>query len=171
MDKIKLVLIIMIVSLFISGCVDENGDVTPVSTPVVTETEASTPAVTAVTAVTVAPTPEPTPVRQSVSFKSYVDGYYGFRKMVKINPEERPVYDYKNRTLTIYAGDTVIWVNDADPEEKLTIVSEEGLWDNTSAILRWSPKQFSYTFTDQGVYGVYIKEYPRIRHQKIIVNP
>lgn len=168
MEKIKLVLIILVVSLFISGCVDGNGDVTPT----VTETPESTP----ISIITAAPTPEPTPVRQPVSFKSDVDNYYGFRKVVKINPGERPVYDYKNRTITIFEGDTIIWVNDADdPEEKLTLVSEEGLWDNDniSAILTAQYKEFSYTFTKPGVYGVYLKEYPqsRIQPQKIIVNP
>lgn len=168
MVKIKLVLLILFISLFISGCVDETGNGTPASTPDVTETE--TPVITA------APTPEPTPVREPVSFKSEVDNYYGFIKVTKIGTAERELYDYKNRTLTIYAGDKVIWFNYAeDPEEKLTLVSEEGLWgkDNISAIMTARYKEFSYTFTKPGVYGVYIKEYPhpRIQRQKIIVNP
>lgn len=98
MKKIKLFLIIIAISLFFSGCVDENVDVTPA----VTETRAPTTPV-----ITANPTPETTPVRQSVLFKSDVDNYYGFFRTVKIGPEERAVYDYKNRTLTIYSGDTV----------------------------------------------------------------
>jgi len=166
MDKINLVLIITIVSLFISGCVGENGDSTPVSTPAVTETQASTPAVTAVT---VATTPEPTPVRNQSTYKVFIDDIRGFYKVRAVD-SVRP-FNYTNYTLVINTGDRIIWVSDSDESYTMTVVSEEGLWDNQSAKLMWRYREFSYTFTHSGEYGVYIKEYPKILHQKIIVNP
>lgn len=163
MEKIKLVLIILIVSLFISGCVDENGDVTPVPTPVVTETPVSTPVVTAVS------TPEPTPVRIQITYKVDIDDVRGFYRVRAV--DSTLPFDYTNMTLAINAGDKITWVSDSEDSYTMTVVSEEGLWDNQSAILRRAYQEFSYTFTNSGEYGVYIKEYARIRHQKIIVNP
>jgi len=78
---------------------------------------------------------------------------------------------YENLTLDIYSGDTVIWINDADPDERLTVISEQGLWNDTSGILRWNYQEISYTFAQPGTYGVYIREYTRLRHQKIVVSP
>ena len=163
MEKIKLVLIILVVSLFISGCVDGNGDVTPVPTEGVTETPVSTPAVTAVS------TPEPTPVRIQITYKVDIDDVRGFYRVRAVD-STRP-FNYTNMTLAINAGDKIIWVSDSEDSYTMTVVSEEGLWDNQSAKLRRMYQEFNYTFTDSGEYSVYIKEYARIRHQRIIVNP
>ena len=164
MKNIKLIPIILIIlSLAFLGCVNPPATTpTPTATPTATETVKPTVAPTAVT-------PTPTPVlREALIYKSFVDQDYGFLRVVETN--YRP-FVYKNVTLNIFTGDTVIWVNDANPDEKLTIISEQGLWDNTSAILRWNYQSFNYTFTQPGTYGVYIKEYSRKPHQIIIVNP
>jgi plastocyanin len=100
-------------------------------------------------------------------YKSSVDEYYGFKSVIEIS--YKPIV-YQNFTLNIHVGDTVNWVNDASEDQKLTIVSEQNLWSNTSAILRWRYQLFNYTFTQPGIYDVYIKEYPRLHYQKIIVN-
>ncbi|VVB91444.1 Uncharacterised protein [uncultured archaeon] len=173
MKNIKLISIVLIIilSAFL-GCVKPPAGTptpTPTATPTVTETIQPT-----VVPTTPSPTPTPTPAHVSVPvvYKADVDSYRGFTRIVS-NSSKPVQYDVYNRTLTIVAGDTVVWINDADPEEKLTILSEEGLWptNETKAILRWNFAKFNYTFTQPGTYGVYIKEYPRIQHLKIIVNP
>lgn len=110
----------------------------------------------------------------ATTYKSDVDNYYGFYRIIAVdsdtNTSSSEMLSYVNKTLNINVGDTVIWINDADPDEPLTIMSTEGLWDNRSAYLRWNYQRFNYTFTEPGTYNVYIREYPRLQH-KIIVNP
>lgn len=104
-------------------------------------------------------------------YKSDVDQDYGFYRVTSMDKNQTVSYDKNNKTLIINASDSVIWINDATPDEPLTIISEQGLWNNTSAKLRWNYQKFGYTFNESGTYGFYIKEYPREQHQKIIVNP
>lgn len=101
-------------------------------------------------------------------YRSLVDQDYGFYRVIDITTHKSA--PYVNNTLTIYVGDTVIWENDATPDEPLTIINEQRLWGNKSAYLRWNYQKFSYTFNQSGNYSVYISEYPRETHQKIIVN-
>ncbi len=168
MANIKFILIVIIVSSAFLGCVQPSpspGTPTPIPTASPTAT-----AVPTVTQVIPTPTPVPTPVRTPrtpAAYRTEVDDDYGFYKVIAINSTQPS--PYKNNTLTIYAGDNVIWASDSD--YIITIVSEQGLWNNTSAILRWRYKEFNYTFTQPGTYGVYIKEYPRAPHQRIVVNP
>lgn len=165
MKNIKLILIVLILlSSILIGCVQP-----PVSTPppTATPTATETAGPTAIST-TSAPTPAPTPVRTPVVYRSDVDSDYGFYRV--IDTTSKKPFVYENKTLNIYTGDTVIWVNDATPDERLTIISEQDLWANTSSILRWNYQQFNYTFTVPGIYSVYIREYPRLQHQKIIVN-
>ncbi len=163
MKNIKMFSIILIIasSVFL-GCVQQQPPVaTPTPAPIPTETIKPT-------AVPTTPAPTPTPeLRNKSTYKVFVDESYGFRRVIETN--YRPI-SYQNLTLNIYAGDTVIWVNDATTNEKLTIVSEQNLWSNTSSTLRWNYQSFNYTFTQPGAFGVYVKEYPRLKHQQIIVT-
>ncbi len=163
MKNIKLISIILVIlSMAFLGCVNAPvATPTPTASPTATETVKPT-----VVPTTATSTPAP---REPLIYKSFVDQYYGF-KTVRLIGIDRP-FVYQNLTLNISTGDTIIWVNEADPDEKLTIVSEQGLWNNTSASLRWNYQYFNYTFNQTGTYGVYIKEYPRLAHQIIIVNP
>lgn len=104
----------------------------------------------------------------SVTYHSDVDQDYGFHRVIDYTTHKPS--PYVNNTLTINVGDTVVWINDATPDEPLTIMSKEGLWGNKSAYLRWNYQRFSYTFNQSGTYQVYIKEYPREQHQIIVVN-
>ncbi len=165
MKNIKLISIILIIlSLAFLGCVNPPAATpTPTVTPTATETVKPT-------VVPTTPAPTSTPAsRESLNYISFVDQYYGFKNVRVIGTNRSFVY--QNLTLNISTSDTVIWENDANPDEKLTIISDQGLWNNTSAILRWNYQSFNYTFTQPGTYGVYIKEYPRIQHQRIIVTP
>lgn len=101
-----------------------------------------------------------------ITYRVFVDNQQGFNRIFDITLN-KPVYS-QNRTLNIYRGDTIIWINNVD--RRLTIVSEQKLWDNKSGHLAQEYKELNYTFTEPGVYDVYIKEYPTLK-QKIIVGP
>lgn len=107
-------------------------------------------------------------ISNTTIYRSLVDQDYGFYRVIDITAH-KPA-PYVNNTLTIYVGDTVLWENDATPDESLTIISEQKLWENKGAYLRWNYQKFSYTFNQSGDYSVYISEYPRETHQKIIVK-
>jgi plastocyanin len=110
-------------------------------------------------------------------YKVLVDDTLGF-KQVRIEPNN-PDFKYDNLTLMINPGDSVIWINNAyDPSGNaynnnvdITIVSVQNLWDSQSGYLKYYRRSFNYTFNQPGTYEVYMKEYPRVRHQTIIVAP
>ncbi len=103
-----------------------------------------------------------------ITYQTEVDQDYGFYRVIDMTTLKSSPYE--NNTLTINVGDTVIWENDATPDEPLTIISKDNLWDNKSAYLRWNYQKFNYTFNQSGTYEVYIREYPRERHQIILVT-
>lgn len=157
------IILILLSSVFL-GCVKA-----PVGTPTPTATVTETVKPTVVpTTPSPTPTPAPTPVREQVVYKFYVHDIDGFYRVRALNTTQIP--EYTNYTLRINAGDKVIWESESE-NYTITIVSEQGLWDNTSAKLRWDTQQFSYTFTQPGTYGIYVREFPKIRRQKIIVMP
>ena len=106
-----------------------------------------------------------------------VDDKFGF-KQVRIEPGN-PDFKYDNLTLMINPGDSVIWMNYIYDSSgiayknnvPITIVSVQNLWDNQSGYLRNFGRSFNYTFNQPGSYEVYIKEYPKVRHQTIMVAP
>jgi plastocyanin len=105
----------------------------------------------------------------AITYRSFVDQDYGFYSVLDITTLKKAPYDI-NDTLTIHVGDTVVWINDATPDEPLTIISKDNLWGNESAYLRWNYQKFNYTFNQSGIYDIYIKEYPRIKHQTVVVK-
>lgn len=158
----NLILVIFILSSLFLGCIEEK--------PAATPTPTATPAATYITP-TVTPIPTIiTPVRVQAVYKIFVDDILGFYRVVALNTTQPSPYDTRNRTLTINAGDKVIWVSESE-DYTITIVSGQGLWDNSSAKLRWNYQEFRYTFTQPGTYRVYVKEFPKITQQKIVVNP
>jgi plastocyanin len=106
-----------------------------------------------------------------------VDDTYGF-KDVRVEPIDS-AFKYDNLTLMINQGDKVVWINDAyDPSGNaydnnidLTIVSVQNLWDNQSGYLEYYLRSFNYTFNQPGTYEVYMKEYPLVHNQTIVVAP
>jgi len=117
----------------------------------------------------------------ATTYKVDVDQDYGFYRVVAIDLE--PATDtkptstvlkerfYVNKTLNVNVGDTIIWVNDATPDWPLTIISNQGLWGDRDAYLRWNYQKFNYTFNESGVYSISLKECRRCQNQTIIVNP
>lgn len=104
----------------------------------------------------------------NIAYQVDVDNDYGFYRV--IDRTTRKPINYTNKTLNISIGDTVIWMNDATPDDALTIISEQGLWENRSAYLRWNYQKFSYVFNESGTYTFYVREYKRLQHQTIIVE-
>lgn len=165
MTDIKLISIfILTISLFFLGCIEEKPVVTPVPTATPTATATAVPTVVPTTQT---PTPVPTQIREQKLYTSDVDELYGFRKVTVRNGSA----PYKNNTLTINSGDTVKWVSVTNNFWYLTVVSSEGLWNNSSSLMKYRLRYFNYTFDQPGEYEVYIKEFPREAHQKIVVNP
>lgn len=162
MINIKLISIfILTLSLLFLGCVEEKPVATPVPTASPTVTATASP-----TVVPTIPTPVPTQIREQKLYTSDVDEY-GFSKVTVKNGSA----PYTNMTLTINSGDTVKWVSVTENAWYLTVVSKEGLWNNSSSMMKYKYRFFNYTFDQPGKYDVYIKEFPRETHQKIVVNP
>lgn len=168
MRKNKLFLTIIILSIILSGCV---GPTEPVGTPVPTPTATVEPTIVP----TFVPTPTPTPVVQlfPLTYKVWVDSYLGVNKIRAANGSTyiNLPSDFNKSDFKINIGDTVVWINDNDPSSDfpLTIISNDGLWDNKTGYLRYSYSEFEYTFNKTGTYMVSIKELPR-KVQKITVN-
>ena len=165
MMNLKIISIfVILISLIFSGCSEQK----PVSTPVPTVTP--TPEATALPAEvtpTLQPTSIPTPARTPALYIADIDDIYGFRKVIRFNGS----VSYINRTLTINVGDTVKWKSTSDEDIPLTVVSVEGLWNNSTSYLKHSYANFNYTFNQPGNFEVYLKEDLKIAHQKILVNP
>lgn len=164
MINLKIVSIfVILISLIFSGCTEQESVGTPVPTATPAAEATAKPTVTP----TLQPTPIPTPVRTPVLYIAAIDEIYGFRTVTRTNGSA----SYSNHTLTINPGDTVRWKSYSDANEPLTIVSVEGLWNNSSGYLKLSYSIFNYTFVQPGNFEVYVKDEPKIIHQKIIVNP
>ncbi len=157
---IQIVFIVIVISSFLSGCVENKKD-TSVATP--------TPTPTAIVQETIAvstPTITPAP-RMPLKYKAYVDESYGFKRVIETTYKE---VLYTNLTLTIYTGDNVVWDRmGTESKPILTIISDQGLWANGTARLM-NNKVINYTFTEPGTYTFRIKEVRRILPQTIIVK-
>lgn len=69
--------------------------------------------------------------------------------------------------LTISQYDTVIWFNRNNPTRLFTVVSNEDLWENTTIGYRLSLK---YTFNDTGTYSYYVVGWEERMKGTIIVK-
>ena len=115
----------------------------------------------------------------AITYKSSVDLDYGFFQVIGIGtkpandtmPESAYFTDvnYTDSNLTINVGDTVVWTNYDPKNWPITIMSQQGLWNEKDSYLKYSLRKFNYTFTEPGIYGVYIKERDKLR-QTIVVN-
>ncbi len=169
MKSIKSIAIFIILfSILFLGCIEPKPVGTPV--PTISPTSSRTTAPTIIP--TTIATPVPTPVRLPETYESLVDGDYGFYEVVNMNATLPVAFDESNRTLSIKAGDNIIFVNypSGNIEDVLTIVSKEGLWDNVTARLPEAYKQFNHTFNETGSFTVYVKEFEKLPPLKIIVT-
>jgi plastocyanin len=107
-------------------------------------------------------------------YRTTVDTDYGFYQVRNENNLSAN-FTYVDKTLNINVGDTLEWINMADPDEKITIDGFEIVDDNTFGnifyhTLRWNYQKYSYKFDKVGKYRIHIDEYPRIISQTIIVS-
>lgn len=63
-------------------------------------------------------------------------------------------------TIEINAGEEVTWFNFKKPKTPMVLVSEEGLWEETTL---YYGKAFSYTFEEPGTYVLTLKDNPEIK--------
>lgn len=164
----KLILVFVVLLSIFLGCVQKTPDTTPTVTAEPTAI-AYTPTVTPVAALTPLPTPL---LRETTTYIIWIDSY----SVNRVRAIEDSDYislpsDFNVLNFTIKVGDKVRWVNDDSNDFPLTIISNEGLWEERGEnYLRWQGDRFEYTFNKTGTFTFYIKEYPRIQ-QKITVIP
>lgn len=103
---------------------------------------------------------------QQINYMSFVDPGYGFYKVRDITTNKPAPFDINNHTLTINQNDIITWKSDADTNVKLTIISDQDLWDKDKSVLG---APFNYTFPESGTYTFHIKEYSG--KLIVIVNP
>ncbi len=167
MKKIEQISIILVfLSSVFLGCVQE-----PVGTPTPTPTATETPTPVPTTFIPT-PTPAPTPSLGPVKYRVWLDSDLGFYRVraIRGNSSLNLPPDFNILNFTINAGDSVRWMNDDSYDFPLTIVSNEELWTGRTGLMRWQGERFEYTFNMTGTYTFSIREYPRIRPQKIIVD-
>lgn len=114
-------------------------------------------------------------VSATITYNSYVDLDDGFDRVTVVESPTFPYYpNYINNVLTINASDTVSWGNthnkDFTKDLRITLISQQELWNEKDSYLKWNTRTFSYRFEKPGVYGVYVKENAKF-HQTIVVNP
>jgi hypothetical protein len=94
-------------------------------------------------------------ISSASSYRVFVDKEFGF---FGVQSNSTDIINYTNSTLHINIGDTIEWENFVATDERVTIVSDNRLWNETDAILGWNYKIFSYNFNKKGTYRVHLKE-------------
>lgn len=59
-------------------------------------------------------------------------------------------YQARPSTFEINRGDTIVWLHRQDPKIPLTLVSEDGLWEDIKLIYG---RKLVYTFNESGTYN------------------
>ncbi|MBE0521723.1 MAG: hypothetical protein IBX39_05585 [Candidatus Methanoperedenaceae archaeon] len=170
MSIIKLLSLIIVLSVAVQGCIEETPEEPPTAIPDATATVEPTETVM----VTPPITPEVTPDYDNgipVTYILWIDSVLGFKRIRAFEDNNYislpPDFDTLN--FSIKKGDSVRWVHDDSYNFPMTLVSNEELWADRTAYLRWQDSRFEYSFNESGTYSFSIKEYPRIRNQTITV--
>jgi len=87
-------------------------------------------------------------------YRVFVDKEFGF---FGVRSHENYNITYNNHTLYINKNDTVEWENFAQNNERIWIISDNKLWNNSDAILGSNFKLFNHTFNKKGKYRVHIE--------------
>jgi len=88
-------------------------------------------------------------------YRVYVDKEFGF---FGVRENSTNFTNYQNKILYIDIGDRVEWENFVSTDERITIVSDNSLWNDSYVVLGWNYKVFGYTFNKSGTYRFHIKE-------------
>lgn len=89
------------------------------------------------------------------TYRVFVDKEFGF---FGVRASSVNITEYQNKTLFINVGDKVEWQNFVITDERVTIVSDNKLWNESESVLSGNYKMFGYTFNKSGTYRVHIKE-------------
>ncbi|WP_340818062.1 hypothetical protein [Methanolobus sp. WCC4] len=140
--KAKILLILLILLSFtVIGCVDDEDETNGIDTDnltgedVVNETENETDIEDVVEGDAGEEEDEKLEIREYEGAKTYTIYMENFLT--------------QPANLEINEGDSVMWFNRNDPKRIFTLVSNEGLWENKSLGYRLS---FTYTFNESGTY-------------------
>lgn len=100
------------------------------------------------------------------SYRVYIDEDYGFYRIRSTIPNTDMTLDRIN----IFVGDKISWINDDSRDFPLTIISKDGLWDNSSGILKYNYRHVDYTFNKTGSYDFMVKESRKNKNMTITVT-
>ncbi len=92
---------------------------------------------------------------QGEIYRVFVDKEFGF---FGVRAYSMNLTSYQNKTLFIAVNDTVVWENWVINDERITIVSDNRLWNESDALLSDNYKTFDYTFNKSGTYKVHLRE-------------
>ncbi|MDO9517147.1 MAG: hypothetical protein Q7J10_03755 [Methanosarcinaceae archaeon] len=146
--KIKtiiILLILMLTSVFFAGCVGNDEPIIDENIPVIDETPEEVDETPIEENEVVDNTPAVDPKTYTIRMEYYI---------VQIP-----------KPFEINRGDTIVWNNFQDPKRYLTIVSEDGLWENTTLGYR---QTLVYTFNNSGTYNFSVIGQPRMSGSIIV---
>ncbi len=124
---------------------------------------------------TIPPTIPPTlqqPKSSKHQYNVYVDHYMGFGRVTEIN--KYPI-TYNNNILIINRGDSVKWTIDDEPidtelDDFAIIIKKDNVLKFSGSIGNKISPSIELDFDIDGIYDVYIKNYPNFKHQTIIAG-
>lgn len=94
-------------------------------------------------------------IGELTTYRVYVDKQLGF---FGVQANNSNITNYQNRTIYINLNDTIEWENFVTTDERITIVSDNQLWNDSEGLLAWNYKIFNYTFNKSGKFKVHIRE-------------
>ncbi|MDQ1274664.1 MAG: hypothetical protein QG610_236 [Euryarchaeota archaeon] len=177
--KTKLIILLLVLSVVLfSGCAgneqtpEEN--VTPEET--VTPEEVVTPEETETPAETETPEEVETPVVTETEEENVTAEENETEEETAVNNSNARIYTIRldnyrasASSLDIKEGETVSWLNYQDsPRRVFTLVSEQGLFDNTSLTYR---RSFAYNFNETGTYNFTVVGQPKMNVSVTVNEP
>lgn len=90
----------------------------------------------------------------------FTDREFGFWAVRSYNINH--TIDYTSRTLNINTGDSIEWMNMDNEGDRITIVSDNILWEG-GKVLGGIGKKFRFTFNSSGTYRFHTVENTRVR--------
>ncbi len=178
--KTKIIVLLLVLgSVLLSGCV---GDEQPSPEETVTPEENVTPEETVTPEENVTPeeteseeevTPEETESGEEVTPEENVTAEESETTTSEIRENPYVIRLVNNRaspsSLEIKEGESVAWMNlQENPKRTFTLVSEQGLFENTSLVYK---RSFAYKFNETGDYAFQILGQPKMNVNVSVVEP
>jgi plastocyanin len=168
--KTKLIILLLVLSVVLfSGCAgneqtspEENATPEETVTPeeVTTPEEVETPAVTETEEENVTAEENETELENVTAEENETEGQAVSSANGRVYTIRLDNYKASASSLDINEGETVAWLNYQDsPRRVFTLVSEQGLFNNTSLSYR---RSFAYTFNETGEYNFTVIGQPKM---------